>query len=284
MTRLQAKRWLEDQLARVTDSYQAEARQLLCHVLKCAPLDLIIDKEADIDSDAQAILEELLNRRMRHEPLQYILGSQAFMGVDFEVTSHVLIPRPETEILVERVIKDIKTGDNSHVLDMGTGSGAIAVSLAYHLKNITVTAVDLSSEALAVAKRNAISCGVEARIQWVQSNFFENVQPALYQVIVSNPPYIPMSDLESLQKEVRLYEPHLALFAEEDGLAAYQVIIPTALNFLADGGRLYFEAGHDQAAKIKQMMDQAGYIETSIFPDLNGIERFICGKKPISGG
>lgn len=203
------------------------------------------------------------------------------MGLDFSVDDTVLIPRPETEVLVEWVLGRIQSIKNPKVLDVGTGSGAIAISIARLNTWTDVYASDISSPALEKAKHNAVLNHVSGKIHFIESNLFVDVTEKDFDLIVSNPPYIPAVDINGMQKEVALYEPHLALFGGEDGLDFYKRIIPEALSFLKDGGTLVFEAGHDQAEAIEAMLVSAGYEDVNHFSDLCGVPRFIYGKKAL---
>ncbi|MBM7561287.1 peptide chain release factor N(5)-glutamine methyltransferase [Fusibacter tunisiensis] len=268
---------VEFQLKHVTESWQFEAKTLLCHFLKLSFLDLIFNgKEEVAKTDIEAI-ESAVRRRLEGEPLQYILGTQAFMGLTFVVTHSVLIPRPETEVLVAWVIDQIKPSDT--VLDVGTGSGAIAISIAKKSPVQKVYAVDISEKALEVARLNADRLEVSSQIEFYQGDLLEPIEEKTFDLIVSNPPYIPEKDAEILMREVVAHEPGLALFGGVDGLDFYRRLIPEALKCLKPGGLLVFEAGHDQSDQIVKMMLLSGYVDVGTFKDLCDIPRFIYGKK-----
>ncbi len=269
-------------LSAVSESPEVEARALLMHVLNLDALGWVLGQKTSIESAQSAELETLLQRRLLNEPLQYILGYQCFYGRDFKVTPAVLIPRPETEILVEKVLHiahSKTTEDDVKVLDMGAGSGAIGVSVALASGVGHVTAVDVSSAALEVAERNAKTLGAANKMSFVLSDYFSAVPQMRYDIIVSNPPYIEVGDAAGLKREVDGFEPHLALYGGADGLDAYRVIVPAARGYLKDGGFLLFEAGHNQSSEIAAMMRENAYIDVATFSDLNGIERFIVGRK-----
>lgn len=272
---------LEKVLVKVTDSWAYEAKTILLFVLEISPVDLIMDKEKEVPKEKVELAEAIVVRRIANEPLQYILGKQAFMGLDFSVDDSVLIPRPETEVLVAWVLEHIKPMKNPKVLDVGTGSGAIAISIAYLNTWTNVYASDISTSAIEKAKQNAVLNHVSGKIRFIESNLFVDVAERDFDLIVSNPPYIPADEVNDLQNEVALYEPHLALFGGEDGLDFYKRIIPEALSYLKDGGILVFEAGHDQAEAIEAMLVSAGYEDVNHFSDLCGIPRFIYGKKAL---
>ena len=228
-------------------------------------------------------IRELLNLRIRRVPLQYGLGVQHFYGLAFKVNPSVLIPRPETECLVAFVIQNVGHAALK-ILDIGVGSGAIVVTLAHHLKSCAFVGSDISDEALIVAKENALMNGVSGRISWVKSDLFSQMSDERFDMIVSNPPYIPKCDAASLAPEVYDFEPHLALFGGEDGLDLYRRLIPDAKAFLEPGGWLILEAGHDQKEAILSIFNASGYVHVDAFADLNGIQRFIYGKKaPMEG-
>jgi release factor glutamine methyltransferase len=194
------------------------------------------------------------------------------MGLTFFVNEHVLIPRQDTEILVEEVLKSL--APNAHVLDMCTGSGCILVSIMKYASEASGTGVDISEEALIVAQRNAEQHQVNAR--FLQSNLFANVK-GIYDVIVSNPPYIRTSVIEELEEEVKLHDPFIALDGKEDGLYFYRKIVDECREFLKPGGSLYFEIGHDQGQEVKELMEQQGFDCVTVKKDLAGLDRVVFG-------
>lgn len=220
---------------------------------------------------------EQIQTRSMGKPLQHIIGSQEFMSLDFEVSGDVLIPRQDTEILVEAIINKLSTIKHKiEILDMCTGSGCIAVSLAYYLKNSHLTAVDISSSAIAVAERNALKNSVAERIEFVCSSLFEKIS-GKFDVIVSNPPYIPKADIEELSVEVRDFEPRIALDGGADGLDFYRRIVNESPNFLAQGGILAFETGFDQAYVVADLMS-TNFFGIEIIKDLSNINRVVIGQ------
>jgi release factor glutamine methyltransferase len=279
VTRFEAQTWLENTLASVTPSHKAEARQILMSVLHTTMLELTIDKNAVLSIEEWARIQQIADRRSFHEPLQYILGQQGFMGYMFSVSPSVLIPRPETETLVEWTHAYIEENFENpvRILDIGTGSGAIAISLALMCQSAVVAGTDISAEAVEVAKRNAAKHGVDQRISWHVGDLFEPIEGMSFDVIVSNPPYIPETDRETIQREVRLFEPETALYGGEDGLDFYRRIIPKAQDYLAASGLLVFEAGYNQMAQIETLFLASGYAKVGHFEDLCGIPRFIYG-------
>ncbi len=234
-----AQRRLEEAGVPLAD-YDAAA--LLAHVLGEDMLNMKFNAHRTLSGADAAAFEALLKRREKREPLQYITGETGFMGLTFSVSPHVLIPRPDTEILCEEAIRRIGK-KRARVLDIGTGSGALAASIAHHCPNADVTAVDISPDALAVAKANAARNGVHVR--FLESDCFSAVEGERFDVIVSNPPYISEAEMGTLEPEV-LREPHLALRADHDGLAFYERIAREAPAHLTPGGCLLFEIGWQQ--------------------------------------
>ncbi|MGD0829943.1 MAG: peptide chain release factor N(5)-glutamine methyltransferase [Terracidiphilus sp.] len=221
---------------------------------------------------------ELLERRLRGEPIQYILGEMEFYGLPFHVTPEVLIPRPETEHLVEKTLESASALTAPRIVDIGTGSGAIAVTLAYKLPQAHVTAIDLSAPALAAARENAKRNGVA--IRFLEGDLLTPVAGEQFEFIVSNPPYVPAADRATLSVEVREHEPALALFAGEDGLEIYRRLIPTAFAALVSGGILLLEIGFGQSSAIREMLTSAGFVQIEFVSDLQGIPRVASARRP----
>lgn len=234
-------------------------------------------KEELIEKDkaAEKRWENCLIRREKREPLQYILGVQEFMGISFFVSPAVLIPRQDTEILVEKALSILK--QNDCILDMCTGSGCILLSLMKLGKLVKGVGVDISEEALLIARKNADSLGLKA--SFYQSNLFHNIEKGeLFDMIISNPPYITEKEMEQLMPEVAEYEPRLALFGGKDGLDFYYKIAETAKNFLTPKGSLLMEIGCRQANAVCRILQENGYEEIEIIQDLAGLDRVIVGK------
>ena len=215
---------------------------------------------------------EMIEKRKLRIPLQHITNVREFMGLEFFVNEHVLIPRQDTEVLVEKVME---SADEKEILDICTGSGCIMISLAKlcHIKN--GTAIDISAEALSIAKRNAKAHGVN--IHFIESDLFTNVN-GTFDIIVSNPPYIPTKDIEELMPEVRLHEPMLALDGFEDGLYFYREIIRNGKNYLRDNGEIFFEIGYDQGEAVSELLHMHGYEQVEVLKDLAGLDRVVYGK------
>jgi release factor glutamine methyltransferase len=254
-------------LAAVSAHPRRDAETLLSHVLRCVRVDLLTHPERVLTSEEAARFESLIERRLGYEPMQYIVGEQEFFGLLFEVTPDVLIPRPETEHLVEATLR---LTEKSKILDVGTGSGAIAIALAHRSQNSHVTAIDISPAALAVASRNAQRHRVDDRITFLQSDLLSAVA-GTFDVIVSNPPYV--SESEVLEPQVARYEPHSALFAGPTGLEIYQRLIPQAREHLKPGGWLLMEIGFGQSDAIRVLLSD--WSNVNILNDLQGIPRIV---------
>jgi len=260
-----------------------EAGSLLGHLIERDRTFIISHAEDAITSEHAEVFARLVEERAQGKPLQYITGRQEFFGLDFEVTPDVLIPRPETELLVETALK-LLTNAEALICDVGTGSGCVAVTLLHERTNASGVAIDVSPAAIEVARRNAAKHNVSARLEFLVSDCFAEVKPdALFDVIVSNPPYIPAGDLEGLQKEVRDHEPHLALEAGADGLSIVRRLLTDAGAFLKTGGHLLFEIGFDQSEAVQaltaSMVDSGSWRLLDIYPDLQGIPRTVALEK-----
>ena len=218
---------------------------------------------------------ECIEKRAGHIPLQHITGEQEFMGLSFRVNDQVLIPRQDTETLVEEALKYAMPG--MRVLDLCTGSGCILISLLHFCPGLTGVGSDISAEALKMARTNGQRLHVEDRVQWLCGDLFEKVTGA-FDLIVSNPPYIRSAEIEELQEEVRLYDPRIALDGAEDGLLFYRRIIEESKSYLKNGGRLLFEIGCDQGRDVAELLENAGYTEVSVKKDLAGLDRVAAGR------
>ena len=245
--------------------------EMVCHIDKNY---YYMHGEDDITEEQQRDYESVLKKRAERVPLQYITGEQEFMGLTFKVNSNVLIPRQDTEILVEQALRVCQPG--MRVLDMCTGSGCIIISMMKYQPDLIGEGADVSKQALIQAKENAR--GNETSVEWICSDLFERISEQ-YDVIVSNPPYIPTKIIETLMPEVRDHEPVLALDGMEDGLYFYRKIVSQADGYLAQGGWLCFEIGNDQGAALKEMMTEAGYGQVQIIKDLAGLDRVAVGQK-----
>ena len=232
----------------------------------------------DIGFDHWNRYYELLERRYNGEPIQYITGETEFYGLPFWVTPDVLIPRPETEHLVEKVIELAAQFKSPRIVDIGSGAGAIAVALAHKLVNVQFTAIDLSADALTIAQENAKRNS--ANIRFLEGDLLAPVADEQFEIIVSNPPYVPESDRPTLSVEVRDHEPALALFAGPDGLDIYRRLIPQAFAHLVPGGYLALEIGYGQSPAIETLLTDSGFQNIELIPDLQGIPRVASAQHP----
>lgn len=256
------------------EEYQLDAWYLLEYVTGISKASYYGDPNRELSAAQAEEYRKCIEKRSERIPLQHITGVQEFMGHEFFVNEHVLIPRQDTEILVEHALDKVE--DGKKVLDMCTGSGCILLSI---LKRYQVqgTGADISSEALQVAERNRKHLALP-QVEWLQSDLFEKIEEK-YDVIVSNPPYIQTGVIESLQEEVRLHDPYIALDGKEDGLYFYRRIIEDAKAYLEDGGWLLFEIGYDQAEAVSMLMQTQGYEEIEVIRDLAGLDRVVKGKR-----
>lgn len=254
-----------------------EAQILLSQVLGQTRAHVLAHPEATLSDTQQAQFDALLVRREGGEPIAYLTGEREFYGLVFLVSPAVLIPRPETELLVELALARIPQGAPLRVLDLGTGSGAAAVTLAKLRPQARVTAVDKSTEALAMARANAARLGA-VNVEFMHSDWFAALNPAWrFDLIVANPPYVAENDAHLGQGDVR-FEPRMALASGLDGLDAIRHIAQTSPKFLCDSGHLLLEHGYNQADLCKNLLDTLGYSEVASYADLNGLARVTSGK------
>ena len=234
-----------------------------------------IHENEEISEDDIEEYQILIEQRGKHIPLQQLTKEAYFYGMKFFVNENVLIPRQDTEVLVEQVLSLSKGKENLKLLDMCTGSGCILLALLANLKQASGTGVDLSEKALEVAQRNGEELGIE--VSWVQSDLFDKVSGS-YDIIVSNPPYIETSVIEGLMDEVKLYEPRMALDGTEDGLFFYREITMQAGKYLKNNGILAFEIGYNQGKAVSEFMKENGYEEVQVLQDLAGLDRVVTGR------
>lgn len=253
---------------------ELDARLLLEEICGTNRNDLLVHGERPVEEEQYQRYLEWICRREKREPLQHIIGKQEFMGLEFRVSNKVLIPRQDTEILVEEVLKEL--GSGMRILDMCTGSGCILLSLLYYSNDCTGVGVDISAQALEVAGHNgeALSQQRDLDYEFCFSDLFQEVD-GLFDVIVSNPPYIPTEVLGTLMPEVRDYEPMLALDGTDDGLFFYRQLAQQSPNYLCRGGRLYLEIGHDQAVAVSDLLEAAGFVEIQVVQDYAGLDRVV---------
>jgi release factor glutamine methyltransferase len=267
--------WTKGYLAgKGIENARLESEWLLCQALGLDRMGLYLNFEKPLNDVELADFRGIVARRAKREPLQYILGTQEFMGLDFEVSPGVLIPRHDTEVLVEEAVK--RAGTRSCILDIGTGSGCIAIAISKALPGADIVGVDKSSEALDIARKNVSRHA--AKVTLYEGSLFEPVSDRKFDLIVSNPPYIPSKDLEALQVEVRQFEPNQALDGGSDGLDYYRAIIPEALTHLNRGGWLLFEVGISQAEPVRELLVAAGFSDLFTARDPGRIDRVVGGR------
>jgi len=251
-----------------------DAELLLRHALHMDKASLLASPQRILTNEEEAHFAAMIAERLRSTPIQYITGEQEFYGLHFRVTPDVLIPRPETELLVESVLSRLSPG--CRIADVGTGSGAIAVALASKLPSAQIVAMDISAAALALARENAEANGVAGRIRFVESDLLDAVADEKFDAIVSNPPYIVNSEIASLHPQVREHEPHTALFAGESGFEIYERLIPQAARSLKPGGLLAMELGAGQHNRLGEMLRDWNAVE--FLADLQGITRVVLAR------
>ena len=250
-----------------------DARLLLEELCGTDRNDLLVHGDRPVTEQQENSYVNYIELRSRHIPLQHITGYQEFMGLRFKVTPDVLIPRQDTETLVEEVLKNLH--DGMRILDLCTGSGCILLSLLRYSNDCVGVGADLSKKALAVAEENAGSLGLTA--EFVQGDLFEPVT-GKFEIIVSNPPYIPSNVIPTLMEEVREHDPLMALDGKEDGLYFYREIIGQASEYLYPGGMLFLEIGCEQAEAVTELMKNAGYRDVTVCKDLAGLDRVVSGR------
>ena len=254
-----------------------DAELLLLHTLQLPRTTLFTQPTLQLLPVQLERYQQAIARRLALEPIQYITGTQEFYGLAFHVTPAVLIPRPETELLVETALSILPSNQPLHIADVGTGSGAIAIAIAHHLPQVHVTALDLSPAALTIARHNAIAHHLADRITFLHSDLLGAVTGQTFDAILSNPPYIPTTDLPSLHPQVRDHEPHTALFAGPTGLDLYRRLIPQAFAALPPGAPILLEIGHNQAESIRNLL--AAWDEIQLLEDLQHIPRTALARR-----
>jgi release factor glutamine methyltransferase len=261
-----------------------DALLILCYLLNVDKIYIYTHMDQVVSKEIVDKYMKLIKTRKKGYPLQYILKKQEFMGLELFVDEGALIPRPDTEILVEHVIdvanKRYSDGKDINIIDIGTGSGAIAISIAYYIENAKVYSVDISSEALEVAKKNVEKFQLDSKVKLIKGNLFESLNTLQLDnkidIIVSNPPYIDDNEISNLQAEIG-YEPRIALSGGIDGLWFYRKIIPESKTFLKSGGFIAFEIGYDQGKKVETILKEEGFEDIRIIKDLSGFDRVVSG-------
>ncbi len=253
-----------------------EAKSLLALALEKDMAFLIAHPEYELKEDELNIFQSYIKRRSNHEPFQYIAGKQEFWRLDFIVTPDVMIPRPETELIVEAGVKILENIENPYFCEVGIGSGCITVSILHEIKKAKAIGLDISEKALKVAKLNAEKNKVSDRLELAKSDVFENLtEDKNFDLIVSNPPYVPSEDVPGLQAEVRDFDPYVALTDGKDGLSIIKKLINESPNHLKSGGFLLMEMGFNQSNKVREMFDLEVWKEIEFFADLQGIPRMV---------
>jgi release factor glutamine methyltransferase len=266
------------------DNPETSSRSILQHLLKMTPAQLQISSLEPVADDKVVAFRNMIEKRAARYPLQYLIGEIEFYNIKLRVDQRALIPRPETEILVENIIAILKDKDSPEVLDIGSGSGNIAIALAFNIANIKITAVDISPESLELARENAELNNVLDKIKFIQADCLQDsiwtgVQS--YDAIVSNPPYVADSDIDALQPEIRLYEPITALKAGNDPLLFFKTIISKSKSIIKHPAVICFEVGIGQAEAVAGIMrENYGDSEVKIIKDLAGIDRVVIGEIP----
>lgn len=278
--------WVRHTLDRAgVETAAQESRWLVAHALELESHHLASKAQEPVSAEQWAHAVSLASRRAAREPLQYILGTQEFCGLEFQVSPAVLIPRPETEVLVQEAVRAVDLDKESVLVDVGTGSGCVAVTLATILGNVRIVAVDRSPEALAVAKGNAERHAVAEKIEWMEGDLLsalrERGMAGMVDIIASNPPYIAEADWAGLQPEVREFEPRSALFSGPTGTEFHERLLRESKEFLVPGGTLVMEIGQGQCAAVRQMAEHiGGYAPLRIVEDEAGIERVVIARRP----
>lgn len=262
------------------ESPRINAELLLADILNCKRLDLYLSYDRPLSPEEISKYRVYLKRRGEFEPYQYIIGKVEFYGLQFEVNPSVLIPRAETEILVEEIISQYKDIGEIKILDIGTGSGNIAVSLAYNLKNAKITATDISKKSLETAEKNSVDNNTEDQINFILNDILnDDLADAGFDIIVSNPPYISESDFNQLRPELKIYEPWYALTDNSDGLIYFRIISEKAKNLLKNKGKIFYEIGAGQSEKVKTILTENNFSGIKIVDDYLHINRVISGEK-----
>ena len=261
-------------------TWALDSELLLSHLFSFSRVQLYTHSKEEVEEAIQEKYRDLILERIKGMPVQYLTNTKEFMSLPFYVDQNVLIPRNDTEVLVEKALELIDEKE-SMILDMCTGSGCIAISIAYYKKKSKVLGLDLSAPAMKVAQYNTRLNGVDDRVYFIQSNLFESLQEdylSKFDMIISNPPYIPTEDISRLEVEVKAYEPFMALDGGKDGLDFYRKIIEKSKAYLKDKGILIFEIGYNQGKAVTEIFKSHGFSDISIKKDLAGLDRVVFGK------
>ncbi len=272
----QALIFAKTELKNFSESYSIDAQIFVMHILNITKIELLT-KTITLTEENINTLKNYVERRKKQEPVAYIINSVEFMSLDFYVDSNTLIPRPDTEILVEKVLEITKENNYKNFVEIGIGSGCISISLANY-SNLTGVGVDIMENCVSIATKNALTNNVDEKIIFKKSDLFSQINEK-YDIIVSNPPYINKSDMEELLPNVKDYEPHTALFGGDDGLYFYESIVQQAENYLNPQGLVAFEIGYDQSESVSKLLIDKGFINVQTFKDLYKQDRVVIGFK-----
>ena len=262
------------------ESARTNAELLLASILKCKRLDLYMSFSRPLSEEEKVIYRDYIARRGKFEPLQYIVGDVEFYGITLKVNKAVLIPRQETEILIEEVINSVNKDDQLKILDIGIGCGNIALALAKNLPNAEVIGIDISEDAIQLAKHNAELTDLTSRIKFNKLDIFEfdeSQANGQFDIIVSNPPYVSDEEYKTLQKEIVEHEPSIAVTDNSDGYKYYEHITKISKNILKEEGSLFYEIGKGQADRVMILMDQNGFTDIKVKKDYAEIDRVVSG-------
>ena len=265
------------------DSPAIDARLLLETAADVSRVDIVTDPHRALPPESAERFASYLDRRARREPVSQIVGRKGFWKIIVGVNNHVLTPRPDTEVIVDIVLAAFEEQQRFSMLDLGIGSGAMALAILAERPHAKALGVDISEEALAVARDNAANLGLESRVALLRGDWTEGLGDAGFDLVVSNPPYIPTNDIAGLDPEVRDHEPHLALDGGADGLDAYRLLAPEVLRVLREEGVFAFEIGHDQAEAVQAILKDAGAEDLRVHHDLAGRDRVVTGSKKALG-
>ncbi len=262
------------------ESPRVNSELLLAHTLSCKRLDLYLTYDRPLSEDEVNVYREFIRRRSKSEPLQYIIGKVEFYGLEFKVNSSVLIPRQETEILVETIINSVNKNEKITIMDIGVGSGNISISLAKHLPNAEITATDTGESALETAKANAKLHNVSERIKFIKHDInSDELLNEEFDIVVSNPPYISKEEFPNLKDELKVYEPKGALTDFSDGLNYFRIISAKAKNILKNNGKIFFEVGQGQSDDVGKILSGNNFSEIAFVKDYLKIDRVVSGIK-----
>lgn len=261
------------------ETYSLDVEVLLMRCTGFSKTEIYLNVDYELTDKQFMEFQKFFNKRLKKEPIAYIIGMCEFMGIDFFLNEHTLIPRPDTEILVEKAIEIINCNNVKSVLDIGTGSGAIAISIAKYCKECEVIGVDINDKAIEKAKYNATHNNI-TNVSFLESDIFsaltsENTEFKKFDMIISNPPYIRTSEIDELDENVKNYEPLLALDGGEDGLIFYREIVKNSKNYLKKGGHILFEIGYDQANCLFSILEQYEFKNINVLKDLAGLDRVV---------